>query len=162
MYVSENVDVAHAAPTPVTEYVAPAPPGACAAQIPHECLPERIEKQIVDTHVLSTMEEIVETVQILQERFQQSIEEQIVDPPVTQVMEEEFVAVAPTIAAIDMDAWVESMFSLNDVPLAERLRLKREAEASSAERAAAELLNEEMSTSPSPIVRRAKNGRFKK
>ena len=45
-------------------------------EILQECLSERIEERIVDT--LHTMEEIVETVQILQERFQQSIEEQTV------------------------------------------------------------------------------------
>ena len=108
-YVSENGDVAHAAPTPVTEYVAPALPGACAAQIPHDCLLERIGKQIVDTLAPPTMEEIVETVQILQYRFQQSIEEQIVDALLPQVMEEQFVAVRPTIATTDMNAWVENM-----------------------------------------------------
>ena len=68
----------------------------------------------------------------------------------------QLVAVTPTIATTDMDAWVENMCSLNDVPLAERLRLKREAR--SAERAAAELLNEEMSTSSSPNVKKSKEG----
>ena len=74
-------------------------------EIPQEHLSELIEEQIVDTLVPPTMEKIVETVQIIQERFQQSIEEQIVDAPVPQAMEEQVVAVMPTIATSDMDAW---------------------------------------------------------
>ena len=75
--------------------------------IPRERLSERIEERIVDTLVPPTMEEMVETVHILLERFQQSIEEQIVgapeivDPPVPQVVEEQLVAVAPTPATTD-------------------------------------------------------------
>ena len=75
--------------------------------------------------------------------------------------------VAPTPAATDMDVWVESSNSLHDVPLAERLRLRREAYAESAERAAAELLSEDVaagapSSSPSsPALKKAK-GRHKR
>ena len=139
-----------------------APVHESVREIPQERLSERIEEQIVATLVPPTMEQIVETVQILHERFQQSIEEEIVDALVRQVMEEQLVAATPTVATADIDAWVESMFSLNEVLLAERLRLKREAEARSAECAAAELLNEEMSTSSPPIVRRTKKDRYKK
>ena len=80
-----------------------------------ERLSERIDEQIVATIVPPTMQETVETVQILQERFQQSIEEQIVDALVLQVMEEQLVAVTPTLATTEMDAWVKCMCSLNDV-----------------------------------------------
>ena len=48
-----------------------------------------------------TVEEIVESVQIVQDRVQQSIEEQIVDAPVPQIVEEQLVAVAPTPATTD-------------------------------------------------------------
>ena len=63
---------------------------------------------------------------------------------------------------------MESLESLHDLPLAERLRLKREADAESAERAAAELLSEDVATvapssaPSSPAVKKAKRGRHKK
>ena len=73
--------------------------------------------------------------------------------------------VAPAPAATEKDAWVESLCSLHDVPLAERLRLKREAEAKSAERAAAELLSEDVAAgapSSAPSSPAVKEGRHKK
>ena len=48
-------------------------------EIPQERLLERIEEQVAGILVPPTMEEIVQSVQIVQERFQQSIEEQMVD-----------------------------------------------------------------------------------
>ena len=109
-----------------------------------DSFPERVEEQIVDIPVPPTV--------------QQSTKEQIVVAPVRQVVEEQLVAkettqnfgeipkdhVAPTPAAIDADTWMENLESLDLLPLTERLRLKREAEAKSAERAAAELLGEDM------------------
>ena len=88
-----------------------------------------------------TVEEIVESVQIIKERVQQSIEKQIDDAPVPQI-----------VAATDMDAWVESVYSLHDdlhrLLMAERMELRREADADSAERATAELLREEEVVAP--------------
>ena len=75
--------------------------------------------------------------------------------------------VAPTLAATDMNVWVQSLYSLHDVPLAERLRLRRDADAESAERGGAELLGEDVaagapSSAPSsPAVKRAKKVRHK-
>ena len=69
---------------------------------------------------------------------------------------------APTLAATDADPWMEGL------PLTERLRLKREAEAKSAERAAAELLGEDMaagatSSAPSsPAVKKGEEGQAQK
>ena len=69
---------------------------------------ERLQQRILDqVLVLPTVEEIVESVQIVQDRVQQNIEEQIVDAPemvaspVPQVVEEQLVAVAPTPATTD-------------------------------------------------------------
>ena len=74
---------------------------------------------------------------------------------------------APSPAAT-MDVWVESLYSLHDLPLAECRRLKREADAESAERAAAKLLSEDVAAgatsgapSFSPAVTKAKKGRQK-
>ena len=47
------------------------------------------------------MDEIVETVQNIQETFQQRIEDQIFDAPVPQTVEEQLVVVAPTLATTD-------------------------------------------------------------
>ena len=59
------------------------------------------------------------------------------------------------------DFWVESLYTLRDLPLAERLRLRQEADTESAERAAAELLSEDVaagapaSAPSSPAVKKA-------
>ena len=63
----------------------------------------------------------------------------------------EHVAPAPVVTYAPV-AWAERMRSLQDLPLAERLRLRREADAVSAERAAAELLSEEVTASAPPSV----------
>ena len=96
----------------------------------------------------------MEIVQIIQERFQQSIEEQIVDALVPQVVEEQLVAVEPTTAATDANTWMENMESLHLLPLTERLRLRREAEDTTAWAPS--------SASSSLAVRKAKKGRYKK
>ena len=70
-------------------------------EVPQERLPERIKEQIAGIPFPPTVEEIVESVQIVLERVQQSIEEQIVDAPVPQIVEEQLVAVAPTPATTD-------------------------------------------------------------
>ena len=60
-----------------------------------------------------------------------------------------------------MDAWVESVYSLHDdlnrLPMAERMKLRREADADSAERAAAKLLREEEVAAPKS--KKAKKGK---
>ena len=77
-------------------------------------------------------------------------------------MEEQLVAVAPTTAATDANTWMENMESLLLLHLTERMRLRP------AERAAADLLDEDMtagapsSASSSPAVRKAKKGRYTK
>ena len=72
--------------------------------LPQDRLQQRTLDQVL---VLPTVEETVESPQIVQDRVQQSIEEQIVDDPenvdspVPQVVEEQLVAVAPTPATTD-------------------------------------------------------------
>ena len=68
-----------------------------------------------------------------------------------QVVEEQLVAVAPTTAPTDANNWMENMESLLLLPWTERLRLRREAEAKSAKRAA-ELLDEDMTAGLHPVL----------
>ena len=62
-------------------------------EIPQERLPERIEEQIAGIPFPPTVEEIEESVRIVQERVQLSIDEQVVDALVLQIVDEQLVVV---------------------------------------------------------------------